>query len=195
MNIQQHNRFLLEQKITPLINRYVYYLNDNGQKGEQIAFIEQKRFKLKEEMTAWRDKSKNKVLFSMKAENVMDVHGKMNVTNSSGKPVGYLKKSFGKSILRSTWKVYSPENNLLFICHERNKNIALLRRFAGLIPLVGELFDLIPYHFDFIKEGKSVGEYTRIFTLRDTYDLQINDDTDRLLILALGIALDALQSR
>jgi len=61
--------------------------------------------------------------------------------------------------------------------------------------------DFIPivFHFTIDKDGTHLGDFTRRIGVRDTYDLDLSNDTartiDRRLAIALGIALDALQSR
>jgi hypothetical protein len=61
----------------------------------------------------------------------------------------------------------------------------------------------IPFHFtiDVTSDTgeKHLGDFTRRWGIRDTYDLDLSSDfertIDRRLAVALGIALDALQSR
>lgn len=191
-------RFLLEQKITPLVNRYDFYSYDGGQKGAETAFVEQKRFSFKEMITFYRDNSKNDVIFTLKAEKVLDVHGKFIVHDNSGSQVGYLQKAFAKSLLRSSWIIADASGKQLFEARERSLPIALVRRFGGFVPVVGELLEQLPFNFDFIVGEKVVGRVNRNFKLRDSYDIEIDDKqvpVDERLIMALGVALDALQSR
>jgi hypothetical protein len=57
----------------------------------------------------------------------------------------------------------------------------------------------IPFHFTIDANGTHLGDFNRRLGVRDTYDLDLSGDTgrtiDRRLAIALGIALDALQSR
>jgi uncharacterized protein YxjI len=197
MTFQDFNSFVLKQRITPLINRYEYYAKDGGVE-QPIAFVEQKRFKIKEEITAWTSSDKGEVVFTMKAEKVMDVHGKYLVTDAQGQLVGYLRKVFGKSLLRSTWEVYGADDSLLLTVQETSQAGALIRRFGGLIPFVGGLVEFWPFNFQFMAAGQQVGNYNRIMGIRDNYDVTLEPaaaQVDRRLVLALGIALDALQDR
>ena len=77
-----------------------------------------------------------------------------------------------------------------------------MRRAIGIVPLIGEIGDLIPipYHFDFIRDGSVVGTNTRTaWKLRDTYVIDMSGDpersVDRRLILAIAVGMDALQAR
>ena len=75
--------------------------------------------------------------------------------------------------------------------------IAILRRVVDVVPY-GD-FVPIPFHFTIDSSGSHLGDFNRRFGVRDTYDLDLSGDTgrsiDRRLAIALGIALDALQSR
>ena len=67
--------------------------------------------------------------------------------------------------------------------------------------------DIVPYgefvpilfHFRIDRGGQQLGDFTRPIGVRDRYTLDLAGDTertiDRRLAVALGVALDALQSR
>ena len=44
MDLQAHREFLLQQKLTLLVNRYEYFLYPHDTKGKMVAFAEQSRF-------------------------------------------------------------------------------------------------------------------------------------------------------
>lgn len=197
MKLQAVRSFTLKQRITPLINRYEYFAEDGGTQT-LVAFVEQKRFKIREEVTAWESEARGQAVFTMKAERVLDVHGKYFVMDASGKSVGYLRKAFRRSLLRSTWEVYDNADALMLTAQETNHVVAIVRRFGQIIPILGELLVYLPFNFQFLRNGQLVGRYDRLFGLRDSYHIVLEPaaaDVDRRLVLALGIALDALQDR
>lgn len=199
MDLQSHSNFLLVQKITFLINRYQYFLYDNGVQGEPVAFVEQKRFAFRERVTVWKSEEKNEVFFTVRAEKILDVHGKFLVEDASGQLIGYCRKGFAASLLRSTWEVYDKGDVLLFTAKEKSEGVALGRRIAQFIPLLADFAHIIPFNFIFEKDGRSVGSHHRVWgSLNDRYALEIADDLkncDRRILLALGILLDAVQDR
>ena len=199
MDVQLHDHFLLLQKLTLLVNRYEYFLYDNGQQGEQIAFVEQKRFAFREHITVWKNESRDETLFTVRAEKILDVHGKFLVEDGSGRVVGYCRKAFGASLLRSTWQVYDAGDTLLFEAKEKSLAVAVVRRVLQFIPDIGDFANFFPFNFIFLRSGNIVGSHHRVWgTLVDRYALEVTDalkDCDRRLLLALGILLDALQDR
>jgi uncharacterized protein YxjI len=198
MDLQGIRKFQLRQHFTVLINRYEYLALVEGQEPTVIGFAEQKRFKIKEEITFWESESRSSILFSLKAEKALDLHGKFFVLDGEGNSLGYLKKDFRSSLTRSTWEVFDATGTKLFTATEKDVLVALLRRVAAFIPIVGDFIQLIPFHFTFLKDNLPVGTFERKIKLRDIYLLNVSpelDSVDRRLILALGVALDALQDR
>jgi uncharacterized protein YxjI len=197
MNLQDYTSLALRQRVTLLINRYEYYGRD-GETEQLLAFAEQKRFKLKEEITAWADESRATVVFAMKAKQVLDVSGQQMVSDGDGQPLGYLRKAFGRSLWRSTWEVYDAADQLQFTAQERNATIAVVRRLGQLVPVVGDILSQLPFNFVFRRNDQEVGSHKRLFGWRDHYDITLAPElaqVDRRLVMALGIALDALQAR
>ncbi len=199
MDLQTHSQFLLQQKLTLLINRYEYFLYDGDVLGMQIAFAEQKRFAFREAITVWTNASRGEVLFTVKAEKILDIHGKFLVNDPEGNLIGYCRKAFGASLLRSTWEVYDSQDHLLFIVKEQSLAMAIFRRVAQFIPYLTDIAPFFPFNFILEKDGKVVGNHVRVWgRLTDQYKQSLGPEllqVDRRLILALGILLDSLQDR
>jgi uncharacterized protein YxjI len=198
-----HDRFFLRQRFRPMINQYeVSTLGpDEKSAGEQVCFVEQKRMKLKEDLRAFTDDSKTTELFRIKAQQVWDPRARYDVTDASGEHVGQLQKAFGKSLLRSTWRLYDATGNETAWARERNLFVALFRRLVGFIPYIGGFADWlpIPYHFDYFVGDEGIGGLERILGVRDRYRLDVSGDAertiDRRVVLALAVGMDALQAR
>jgi hypothetical protein len=200
----EHDRFLVAQAITPLVNRYeVATADERGRAAQPVLYVEQARFKLREELTFYADSTKAEPLLRLKARQVIDVAARYDVTTRDGEHLGHLQKAFGQSLLRSTWEAHAADGALLATARERNLVVALWRRLVDLIPVAGELLGLlpIPYHFDLRAPGsrRLLGSLTRRRTIRDQYVLDLTGDPDhaldRRLAIALAVGLDALQAR
>jgi uncharacterized protein YxjI len=199
----QHDRFLLRQRWAPVINRYEFSLPDgNGEPGEVFCFVEQARFKFKEDIRFYTDESKSVELMRLKARQRFDPAARYDVTTAGGEKIGEIQKSFGKSLLRSTYKLYDASGSEVAEARERSLVVALFRRLIDFVPYIGGFSDWlpIPYHFDFLRDGDVVGAHTRTaFKIRDTYTIDLSGDADRAidrrLILAIAVGMDALQAR
>jgi hypothetical protein len=174
---------------------------DEKSAGEPVCFVEQKRMKLKEDLRAFTDDSKSTEVFRIKARQVFDPRARYDVTDPSGQRVGQLAKVFGKSLLRSTWRLYDEAGNEIGWARERSLFVALFRRLVGFVPVVGNFADWlpIPYHFDYFIGEERIGGLERILGVRDRYRLDVSGDTnrtiDRRVVLALAVGMDALQAR
>jgi uncharacterized protein YxjI len=200
---RQHDRFLLSQRFTLMVNQYeVSTLGEDGKSpAEPVCFVEQKRMKLKEDLRAFADDTKTTEVFRIRAQQVWDPRAKYDVTDPSGEKVGQLRKVFGKSLLRSTWQIYDAAGNEIAWARERSLFVALIRRLIGLVPFIGEFLELlpIPYHFDYHMGEERIGGLERILGVRDRYRLDVSGDEqrriDRRVTLALAVGMDALQAR
>ncbi|MFT4265142.1 MAG: hypothetical protein QM572_17295 [Nocardioides sp.] len=197
-------RLFVEQKLTAFVNKYRVYGTNAGERAGMAAFAQQKRFKFKEELHFYTDESKAEETFTLRAEKVFDVHGQYFVDDVQGVRVGGFKKEFKKSLVASSWQVQDANGITVLGVTESNKTLAVLRRYAGLIPFVGDLFEFVlvffRYHFDFIDaSGAKVGKYQKTTLFRDHYTLYLTDEAaaavDWRVIAAMCVGLDALQSR
>ncbi|GIH29192.1 hypothetical protein Aph01nite_75020 [Acrocarpospora phusangensis] len=187
--LQTQTRLILRQKITMMVNRYVVHIAEpDGSEGPIVAFAEQKRLTLKEQVTLYTDESRSEALAAFKARKVIDLGSGYDVVDASGTPLGLFRKDFGKSLLRSTWHLQQPGLPTL-TGQERNPLVAVVRRFT-------DSLSWLPYHFDFSVGASIAFSVERRWGLRDRYAIDINDPRlDRRLVIAMAVALDALQAR
>jgi uncharacterized protein YxjI len=195
------DRFLIDQLIRPIANLYRVTPLAAGEMpaGGPVAFVRQKKLAIKEDVRFYADEQETRELFRIKARSVFDIGGaRYDVVAADGTPLGTLEHVFGKSLLRSTWKVTDADGRELAIARERSQVGAIVRRVIDFVPDFGGLIP-IPYNFDILANGDVVGRMDRKFQLRDRYVLDLAGDTgkqvDRRLAVALAIGLDALQNR
>src|SRR4051794_16182196 len=101
--------FVMTQKLTLMINRYeIRAIGPDGEPGEMMAFAEQKRMAFKEHVTFYADDSKTRAVFSFKARQRVDLGAEYDVFDETGEAIGYFKKDFKKSLLRSTFHLSGP---------------------------------------------------------------------------------------
>lgn len=190
-------RFYVKQRITVMVNRYELRLaNPDGSEGDLLAFAQQKRMQFKEEVIFYADESKSEKLFSFKARQGLDVRAEHDVYDQAGNVIGWFKKEFATSLLRSTWQMsYSGVNTR---GQERNQWIAFLRRAWDFIPVLSDFWVPFLFHFDFVDQatGQQVMSSQRQVAIRDRYTVDVPDTRlDFRVAASMAVALDALQSR
>ena len=193
----QHDHFVLRQRIRLVINQYEFFLSEND---KPFCFVEQARFKFKEDIRFYTDDTKAVELMRIKARQRFDPWATYDVTAADGTKIGEIQKAFGRSLIRSTYLIHAPNGTVT--ASERNMGVALFRRLVGFVPFIGDFADWlpIPYHFTFERDGRELGVHKRrIGKFRDIYDIDMSADAgrtlDRRLVLAAAVGMDALQAR
>ncbi|MEV6694520.1 hypothetical protein AB0M35_23910 [Micromonospora sp. NPDC051196] len=188
-SLQSQHQFHIRQRIRLMVNQYeVHSVAPDGTEGGLLAFAQQKRLAFKEQVTIYTDDSKQQPLLGFKARQRLDLAATYDVTDHAGNSIGLFRKDFAQSLLRSTWHV--EQAGLPAVTgQERSMPVALLRRFI-------DSLSWLPYHFDFVAGGQPVFSVIKKWGLRDRYVVEIqHPQIDRRLVIAMAIALDALQSR
>jgi len=155
--------------------------------GEVVLRGKQKLFKMKEEFP-FTDGAGNDV-FSVKAGGIVDVAGNYMLTDSdTGAEIVVLDNDF--SIFQDTWRVRDPDTGeLLAQIDSRGALYTLARTY---VPL-GEL---IPHKYEITDaDGGHVGTITGQFSIRDRYEISIDDASTvpKEPVVAAAMVIDAIQ--
>ena len=191
------DRFTVTQKVTLMVNRYeIRTALPDGGPGDLIAVAQQKRMAFKEEVTFFADEKRTQPVFSFKARQRLDLGATYDVLDPAGQPIGWFRKDFGKSLLRSTWHL-GTQQGVELLGQERNKNVAIFRRIWEFLPVVGDWPSPFVFHFDFTDpNGRVLLTSVRKRSLRDRYNVEVpGAELDGRVAAAMAVALDALQSR
>jgi len=180
--------FYVKQKFAMLTNRYeIIAANPDGSFGALLGLAEQKKMALKEQVTFFSDETKTRPVFAFKARRVMDLNSGYDVTDEAGNQIGFFKKDFGASLMRSTFHIEGP--GYAGAGQERSQVIAIIRRFTD-IPF-------LPIHFDYVDSaGQPLLSVERQGSVRDKYTVHVPDQrVDFRVAAAVAVAMDALMSR
>ncbi|MCW2766103.1 MAG: hypothetical protein JWO11_2062 [Nocardioides sp.] len=180
--------FYVKQKFAMTTNRYELYAPAaDGSFGELMGLAEQKRLAFKEEVTFYTDQSKTRPVFSFKARKALDLNSGYDIFDETRQQLGFFRKDFKASLLRSTFHVEGP--GYAGTGQERSQAVALIRRFTD-IPF-------LPIHFDFATpEGQPLLGVERQGSVRDKYTVHVPDQrVDFRVAAAIAVGLDALMQR
>jgi uncharacterized protein YxjI len=180
--------FFVKQRFAMMTNRYeLYAANPDGGFGQLMGLAEQKKLALKEQVTFYSDETRTRPVFAFKARRVMDLNAGYDITDEQGHPLGFFRKDFGASLLRSTFHLEGP--GYAGTGQERSLLVAIVRRFTD-IPF-------LPIHFDFVgTDGGPLMSVERQGSVRDQYTVQVPDQrVDFRVAASVAVALDALMER
>jgi uncharacterized protein YxjI len=195
------DRFFVQQRFAPLVNTYRIstVASDGRSAGEPLAFVRQRRMKIREQIDFFTDDTRATPLLRLKARKVFEFRGRIEVQLPDGQVIGQLQKVFGASLLRSAWQVLDAGGEVVATAREASLAMAIVRRCWDFIPIVERIPFKPPFHFDIFVGDRKVGRYTRMIALRDRYLMDLSGDPERIInrgvAMAFCIALDALQDR
>jgi hypothetical protein len=195
------DRLLIQQVFKPIGNEYRVSIPAAGStdEGRPLLFVKQKKLKIKEDIRFRVSPDTDAHLFMIKSKSVFEFRGRHDVLDANGNPIGLLEKDFGRSLLRSHWRVRDAEGNQVLEGHEASWPIAIVRRVAGFLPEWLSLLTWLPFNFVLLRDGQPVGHYRRVLgKLRDRYVLELEPEAngvDRRVLIAFAVGLDALQDR
>jgi uncharacterized protein YxjI len=143
--------------------------------------------KMKEEFP-FVDGDGNEV-FNVKASGISDVAGSYTLNDAqTGQEVVILDNDY--SLLQDTWKIRDAETEAKIAeINSRGAAVTLARNalpFGGVIPHKYEITD---------QEDDHVGDISGELSLKDTYDIRIDDASDvpKEAIVAAAMVIDAIQ--
>jgi len=174
-----------EYEVVQSLVRNKYEAHDSN--GDLVFKGKQKMFKMKEEFPFVDADGED--LFSVKAGGILDVAGDYTLTDEqTGEPVVVLDHNW--SWFNDHWKIRHPKNEALIAEIELQSLAAeLARRFVpygGFIPHKYEITDV---------DGDHVGDIEGQFSMKDRYDITIDDanDVPRDAVVAAAMVIDAIE--
>lgn len=184
-----HERYLLKRQVLALTGKVRVYTPG----GQLALYSEQKMFKLREDIRAFADESRMNELLWIQARQIIDFSAAYDVMDqTSGMKVGALRRKGWSSIMRDTWEILNPLDQVIGIVQEDSVGRAILRRFL--------LGSLLPQRYEVLMAGQqSVARFEQRFNLF-RYELEIlfgleTDGLDRRLGLALAILLAIIEGK
>lgn len=184
-----HPTYLLKRKLLKLLGG-AFMVYSPG--GELVFYVEQKAFKLKEDIRVYGDEAKTQELLTIKARQIMDMSAAYDVVDATtGQKIGMLQRRGWKSIARDEWNVCNAQDVQFATLIEDNMVVALLRRL---------LTNLIPQNYDMLINNQRVVDYAQNFNPFN-YHLKIDftwdkmNQVDRRLGIASMILLAAIEGK
>lgn len=134
-----------------------FYLYDKS--GNQVGFIKQKLFKLKEVIQVFNNDSKTDITHTIGADRILDLSAGYTMTSTQYGVLGKTKRLGMKSLWRTEFHIYDKDGNHTHTIQLANPFAQFIESIISLIPIVGDLLNLISGYF-----------------LNPTYHITDNDD-------------------
>jgi uncharacterized protein YxjI len=178
----QYNEYLLKRQVFALTGKLRFF----NPQGDLVLFVEQKMFRLREDLRIYSDETRSQELLLIKAQQIVDWAAAYDVLDSSsGQKIGTLRRKGWKSMLRDEWEILDPNGQLIGKLFEDSMGRALLRRLI--------LGSLLPQDYDLTIGDVRAADLRQKFSLFGyKMMLDFRMDTGGILDHRLGIAAATL---
>jgi uncharacterized protein YxjI len=105
--------------------------------GQEIMYVHQKAFKLKEDINVFTDSKKTNVLFNIKADRIIDFSANYTFTDTAGNVIGKIKRQGAKSIWKASYILMDAAGNQIGHIKEDNPWIKVIDAIVGEIAILG----------------------------------------------------------
>ncbi len=174
--------YLLKRQVLALTGKLRFY----DPNGNLVMFVEQKMFRLREDIRVYTDETKNQEILLIQARNILDWVAAYDVLDpQTGEKAGVLRRKGWRSLMRDEWQILDAHDQPIGVLFEDSMGLALLRRFL--------LGSLLPQNYDIVIGGQRVADLRQKFH-PFAYRMQVDFsmDTRGLLDRRIGIAAAVL---
>ncbi len=168
--------------------------------GKTIAFVKQKMFKFKEDISVFSDETKTQTNFKIRADRWLDFSAAYTFFDRDEKPFGKVVRKGWRSIWKAEYQIIDSNNAVQYQIKEENAWVKVFDALFGEIPILGIFSGYIfnPKYLVSDANGQNFGRLKKMPSLFGQ-EFQIekigefnNDDADRIL---LGLMMMVLLER
>lgn len=178
----EYDRYLLKRQVFALTGKLRFY----NPQDQLVLYVEQKMFRLREDIRIYNDESKSQEMLLIKARSIIDFNTAYDVVDQvTNQKIGTLRRKGWRSMMRDEWEVLDVNDNIIGMLFEDSIGQALLRRLL--------LGSLLPQNYDMTIGEARVADLRQRFNLFSyQMDLDLSMDPTRRLDRRLGIAAATL---
>ncbi len=119
-------------KISTLANDFIA----NDANGNVIAYVRQKMFKLKEDISVYSDESKSKVMYKIKADKWLDFSAAYSFYDEHSNTFGKIVRKGWRSIWKTEYEFIDQFEKVQYSVREENAWVKVMDSLFGQIPLL-----------------------------------------------------------
>ncbi|AIY13780.1 hypothetical protein [Cellulophaga baltica] len=167
--------------------------------GQTVAYVKQKMFKLKEDISIFENESKTKLNFKIKADKWIDFSTAYSFTDAEGQELGKIARKGWASIWKAKYELIDQNKNLQYHIREENAWVKVFDSMLGEIPVLGMFTGYLfnPSYIVTDLEGKNVTRlkkeasfFGRKFEVSKLTDIDVDDEQRITLGLMMMILLE-----
>tara|TARA_R110000868_G_scaffold109560_1_gene297752 strand:- start:11718 stop:12314 length:597 start_codon:yes stop_codon:yes gene_type:complete len=167
--------------------------------GKTVAYVKQKLFKLKEDISIFENESKHKLNFKIKADQWIDFSAAYSFTDAENKELGKVARKGWTSLWKANYELIDQHKQLQYHIREENAWVKVLDGILGQVPILniftGYLFN--PSYIVTNLKGDTIARlkkeasfFGRKFEVSKLTDIEADDEQRILLGLMMMILLE-----
>ncbi|MFM2428990.1 MAG: hypothetical protein RLZZ511_203 [Cyanobacteriota bacterium] len=170
----------------------------NDAQGGTVMYVQQKLFKLKEQIRVFTDSSRTQQVYGIQADRIIDWSARYDFTDEQGQPIGAVKRKGMKSLWKAHYDIYRGEE-VVFTIQEENPWIKIIDGLLCEIPIVGMFSGYFfnptylvqrPNGREVMRLSKVPSWLSRIFSIKAMDQLAPQEESQVLLGLLMLLLLE-----
>ena len=105
--------------------------------GNTVAYVKQKMFKLKEDISIYDNHNKNNLNYKINADNWIDFSAAYSFKDSKGNEIGKIARKGWASIWKAHYELIDQHQKLQYHIREENAWVKVMDSLLGQIPILG----------------------------------------------------------
>ncbi|MGB0980857.1 MAG: hypothetical protein ACPGUH_02035 [Winogradskyella sp.] len=105
--------------------------------GKTVAYVKQKMFKLKEDISIYDNQNKTQLNYKIKADKWIDFSAAYSFKDAEGKEIGKIARKGWASIWKAHYELIDQNEKLQYHIREENAWVKILDSIFGQIPILG----------------------------------------------------------
>lgn len=167
--------------------------------GRIIAFVKQKLFKFKEDISIFRDTSKTDLAYKIKADRWIDFNAAYSITRANSEEIGKIARKGWRSLWKAKYLIIDQYAKEQFTIEEENGWVKVWDNLLGEIPILGLLTGYFfnpsyavtnPNGRKVVRLKKTRSLVGRRFQITKLGDIDNDDDERVILALMMMILLE-----
>ncbi|MBC7884534.1 MAG: hypothetical protein H7X99_03620 [Saprospiraceae bacterium] len=174
-----------------------FYVRDA--EGREIAYVKQKLFKLKEDISVFENESQANVIYTIKANKWIDWSASYLMTDASGTHIGKMGRKGARSLWKATYEIFDEHDAMEFKIEEENAFVKIMDGVFSSVPILGIFTGYVfnPTYNIFRKDGSKVAHFVKEasflgkkFKLHQDEELNVQEEERIILSLMMMILLE-----
>ena len=105
--------------------------------GQLVAYVKQKAFKLREDVTIFADEEQSRPLYRIIANRILDFNANYTIATPEGQPIGSVYRPGARSIWKAEYTISDVAGNQIAVIREENAWVKVIDALAGELPFIG----------------------------------------------------------